>query len=344
MLVILTGAKKNIGDFLIGERAKTLLKEFLDDDIIELDRFKKLDDQLELINKSKALVLCGGPAYSRDIYKGIYPLVDDLNNIKVPIVPFGLGWSGKPFNKANNFRFNKDSEIFLSHIHKTLEKSSCRDEITMGILKANGIDNVVMTGCPVWYDMDFIGKAFKMPITPKQVVFSTGASSNLFFQSVSLLKSLKRHFPKAKIHITYHRGIFPAKGTPPRKGLSYMAIAFYGLLSGSKIHDVSSDLKKINFYQNCDLHIGYRVHAHLYFLSKRIPSILINEDGRGLGMVRSMNLPELNYNDRNLLSKMDRLFTHYKETNFSDFQKIQKYIDAKFEIMKSFLTNLKNDN
>ena len=46
-----------------------------------------------------------------------------------------------------------------------------------------------------------------------------------------------------------------------------------------EVIDVSYDEKKIDMYLDFDLHIGYRVHAHIYFLSKSKPSILLHEDG-----------------------------------------------------------------
>ena len=48
MIVLLSGAKKNIGDFLITERARELFDYFLDDKIVILDRFKNLDGDIDL--------------------------------------------------------------------------------------------------------------------------------------------------------------------------------------------------------------------------------------------------------------------------------------------------------
>ena len=67
MVVLLSGQIKNIGDFLITERGRLLFKEFVDDEIVILDRTKDLTPHLETINKSRMLVLCGGPAYASDI-------------------------------------------------------------------------------------------------------------------------------------------------------------------------------------------------------------------------------------------------------------------------------------
>lgn len=340
MIVILTGAKKNVGDFLIGDRAKKLLREFVDADIVELDRFQNLENHLEIINKSKALILCGGPAYAKDIYKGIYPLVDDLEKIKVPIIPFGLGWSGQPFGNPEAFKFQEDSLTFLKKVHQTILFSSCRDVLTQNILSRTGFKNVIMTGCPVWYDLEFIGKPFLKASSIKKIVFTTAASSKFIFQTLKLLKEIRKRFPMAQIYFSYHRGILPSFSTGLKRGFAYSLLALMAKAYNVKVLDVSDDLSKIDFYKDCDLHIGYRVHAHLYFLSKRIPSMLINEDGRGLGMVQSMNLPIFNADDDFLVEKFEKQLDNYLNTNFSDFTSISTFIDKSFLEMKRFLKTI----
>ncbi len=343
MIVLLSGQIKNIGDFLITDRARKLFEEFVDKEIVILDRTKKLDEHLDTINKSRFIVLCGGPAYTSDIYKGIYPLVDDLSKIKVPIIPFGLGWCGRPSGNPEAFKFNVESRKFLEDVHKTIEYSSCRCLITEGVLNNNGLNNVTMTGCPVWYDLPSIGKDFKEKRDIKHIVFTTAADPKLIRQTIKLIKTITRQFPAAKITMTYHRGILPDKHTTIRATIGYLAMYLGSKLTNSKvaIKDVSYDLKKLDFYDDCDFHIGYRVHAHLYFLSKRLPSILINEDGRGKGMVETMNLPIFNIEDDNLISKIDQELTHYKKTNFSSFKSVGAYIDTQFNVMKTFLEGVK---
>ena len=142
--------------------------------------------------------------------------------------------------------------------------------------------------------------------------------------------------------MTYHRGILPDEHTTIRATIGYLAMALGAKLINSKIKikDVSYDLKKLDFYDDCEFHIGYRVHAHLYFLSKRLPSLLINEDGRGQGMVETMNLPVFNIEDKHLLSKVDETLKEYKESNFNSFKEVGNYIDSHFEVMKEFLLKL----
>lgn len=340
MIAILTGAKKNIGDYLIGQRAKDLLKEYVDADILELDRFESVENHLDQINRCSALILCGGPAYDSEIYPKIYPLVNDLSKIKVPIVPFGLGWSGKPIFQPNKFQFSPQAKSFLENVHNNIPNSSCRDILTEGILKKEGFVNVTMTGCPVWYSLPHIGK--RNPRSEvKHIVVTTPAGRHLWKQSNSLLKTVKKVFPNAKITYSFHRGIFPGPKTPLRQGLSYVLMSALGIINGAKVVDVSYDLSKINFYDDCDFHIGYRVHAHLYFLSKRLPSLLINEDGRGLGMTDTLGQEDLNINQQDLMERVNNLLVKHKSENFSWFEKVYSQIDSHFSVMKSFLAEVK---
>lgn len=336
MICILTGAKKNVGDYLIGSRARKLLRKFVDTDIVELDRFKSHDDKLELLNSARAVFLCGGPAYAEDIYPEIYPLVSNLEDLKVPVVPFGLGWAGQPFGHPEKFKFKPAAKEFLDRIHVNIKNSSCRDDVTHGVLKQQGYSNVLMTGCPVWYDLGSMGKELEVSRFDK-IVYTTPAAPGLMKQNGILMRKLKKQFPKSKIICSFHRGIYPDRYTSLRYGAAYSCMALEAKLYGFEVVDTAYGLDKINFYKECDLHVGYRVHAHLDFLSRRKPSVLINEDGRGLGMVRSLGLPELNFDDECLVEKFDTLLARYRSGERSDLDHAVNVIEKKYSVMREFL-------
>lgn len=290
------------------------------------------------------MVLCGGPAYAKNIYKGIYPLVDDLSLIKVPIIPFGLGWCGFPIGKPMEFFFNEGSKSFLRNVHNTIDFSSCRDEITESVVKNNGFDNVKMTGCPVWYDLEYINNSFT-DFKAKNIVITTPAAPRLFWQTIKLVKLMKNEFPKAEnFYMTFHRGIMPDKHTKLVTSIGYilMCIGAKIYMPSIKIKDVAYKMEKLDFYREMDFHIGYRVHAHLYFLSQRKPSVLINEDGRGVGMVKTLGLPILNIDDKELFNKLRKTLKSYKSNDINDFKKVKAVFDEKFKVMYGFLMNLKN--
>lgn len=326
MIVILIGAIKNTGDYLIAYRATRLLKKFVDPEIIELNRFDPIKDHLNTINDAKALFLCGGPAYTQDIFDGIYKISPFFNEIKVPIIPFGVGWCGQPFPDYENFRFSELSMELLRKIHEKIPVSSCRDIITEKILKKMGIENVIMTGCPVWYDMDFLEHPGLNVKEVKNIIVTTPANQKFLFQTLRLINLVRSKFKKARIYLSFHRGIFPGIKTPPRKGMAYTLEALAGILKGYKIKDVSGSLEKIDFYKHSDLHIGYRVHAHLLFLSAGKPSVLINEDGRGYAFSKSLEFDNFNGYDKQVIQKISK--------------SIDENIESNFEFMKKVLSNI----
>ena len=56
------------------------------------------------------------------------------------------------------------------------------------------------------------------------------------------------------------------------------------------IVDITGSVEGFKVYDDCDLHIGFRVHAHIYNLSNRHLSILIEEDGRGAGVNEALGI------------------------------------------------------
>ena len=179
-----------------------------------------------------------------------------------------------------------------------------------------------MTGCPVWYDLPSIGKEVKKGEI-KNIVFTTPASIRHIWQNTKLLKMTRKTFPDARIVMTFHRGIWPDKHTSLKSGTGYLIMCFLAKLLVRKveIRDVAYDLDRIDFYKDFDYHLGYRVHAHLYFLSKRLPSLLINEDGRGVGMVSSLNGEILNVDDSDLYNKVETALKKVNTGDFSDHER-----------------------
>lgn len=340
--IILSGAIKNIGDFLIFDRAKKLLNEFVSDNLIEYRRDTSFDHKISELNSSRGIIICGGPGFSSTMYPNIYALTSNLKNIQVPIIPLGVGWSGKPKNEPEKFNFSDSSRELMDYIDQTSGLYSCRDEITKQILIREKYEKVIMTGCPVWYDIKSLGKEFSEKKEVKKIVFTTPADRNLFKQTIKLLNLLKRIFPKSEIYISFHRGIKPDKYTGYRSAAVYMAESFYSKWKGFKVVDTSFDLKKIDFYNDCDLHIGFRVHAHLFFLSKRLPSILISEDGRGSGMAKTFNLPDFFAFDPQLTQKIEEYVKLCLNTNFGNMKHTSKFIDDQFPVMHDFLNKIKN--
>lgn len=327
--VILTGSKNNAGDFLIKNRAKKLFSTIRPErSIIDLNAWEAFDDKcLEVINNSKALILMGGPALKENMYPGVYRLTSELDQIKVPITMMGVGW--KSFNgewgNTYNFKFNSSTKKLLDRIDNDGLTSSVRDFHSLNTLAFNGYHNVIMTGCPAYYELDYIDKPFELPGQINRVAFSLGVS---FVESPLMEKLMKnqilaakKYYSGARFEVVFHHSLDPnvfLNTHGARKKHNVRHIEFSRWLTNQNISyvDISGSAENlIEYYSNIDMHLGYRVHAHIFMNSLAKMSLLISEDGRAKGSKSAINGLVINgydgYRDGFLSKVMNRLFHGY---------------------------------
>lgn len=296
--VLLTGAKNNAGDFLIGQRAKELFAWLRPDrTLVEYDRWQPLtEEQLSVVNDSRALILTGGPALQSNMYPGVYPLVEDLDRIKVPIIAMAIGWKSpySSWEATHHYPLTESTKRLLARIESSGYLSSVRDYHTLNVFYAHGFRNVLMTGCAALYCRPHIGTAFVAPEEIRQVSFSLGVS---FFKSrqrdevnKKLILQLQEALPDAQLTVVFHHStnekVYQNTHNPNMKLLKAQVELIQWLGQQGIAHvDVSGGVEKmVEHYSACDLHIGYRVHAHIFMASISRPTLLIAEDGRGTAL------------------------------------------------------------
>lgn len=293
--VILTGSKNNAGDFLIKYRAKKLFAALRPDrEIVDLDAWKPFDQgTLELVNNSKALILLGGPALQAHMYPGIYALTDNLDDIKVPVTTMGVGWKSISGNWQDTYDYPLAAGALklLRKVEASGLPMSVRDFHTLNALAFKGFDNVLMTGCPAYYDLDYIGKPVQLPEKLRKVAFSLGVS---FIESASMEREmkaqilrLKEYFQGAEFEVVFHHGLDPntflkSHGAKQVHNRKHNEFAQWLTEQGVAYVDISGSAENlVEYYSSVDLHIGYRVHAHIFMNSISRMSVLVAEDGRG---------------------------------------------------------------
>ena len=362
--VLLTRAKKNIGDFLIFDRAKKLLSYFNKRDHIVLNAWKSLDSNIDIINDSNAIIICGGPGLKRDFYPKVYPLTKDIDDIKVPIILLGVGWSDFPGNEADikKFKFSKKSLEILRKIDASFDKFSCRDYNTRKILYNSGFYNAWMTGCPAWYDLRYVNKPFDTSNNIDKIVFTPAQREIYYSQTIEIMKMLKDMFPNEKLYCSFHRGMNQDKYTSEQEALRFNNIKKMGLQLGYEIVNAAYDLENIKFYEKCDLHVGYRLHGHINFLSLRKPSFLLHEDSRGRGFSDTMGLPGIQAweqgiignitflpkkikqytikSDRLAIRKLNNYIAEQVKNGFSKYKNLHKEFQRHFKIMRKFILSI----
>jgi len=374
--VILTGGKNNAGDHLIKYRAHQLFKSFRSDrKIIDLNGWEKLSDtDLVEINNSKALIMVGGPALLNKMYPKVYALRENLDEIEVPMLTMGIGWYSKKGNWENthDYKLSNDSVKLLEKINSSGYLSSVRDYHTLNTLFSKGMRNFLMTGCPALYDKQFLNSKIDESKTINKIAFSLGVSlrisKKMYQQMQNVLLLIHELFPSTHIDVVFHHS--PSKeyiNTHGSNRALYNAQnSFLIWLKENNFHyvDISGSAEKlINYYSNVDLHIGYRVHAHIFMNSISKLSILLNEDGRGKGLEKVLGgmifdaYDEVNdtsifkvlhrlsinidsYKENPYLIKDLKNTINYELNNGIKFMQSRLAIDSHFSVMNNFLKQL----
>ncbi len=291
----------NAGDFLIRERTLALLGELRPDrDLVLHDRWRSLDPESPEVKDAAAIVLAGGPALQRSMYPGIYPLSSPLAQLAAPIVPFGLGWKGRVASSSEvfRFRFDRSSRELLARIEADGLVGTSRDAPSVRVMQRAGLTRNVLGGCPAWYDMDAMGRPTPELRTVEHLVVSTGVlpvRSPLFFeQQVDVLRSLAARYPNAQRVAAFHHALSPEEQVSVEHGSALRLLAREAEQLGYEIVDVSGNAQGMeSLYGRTDLHIGYRVHAHILRSSLRRPSVLLAEDARAYGAGEALGSPWL---------------------------------------------------
>lgn len=295
--VLLTGAKNNAGDFLIGHRARALLGALRPDRAFtELPGWEPLGDhELDVVNRSKALVLTGGPALQRTMASDVYRLAPVLDRIHVPVVSFGIGWKSPAgrWSDTRSYPLSDGTVRLLDRIDASGHASSVRDYHTLNVLQERGYRSFVMTGCPALYELDHVGGSFDGPVDLQRVTFSLGVG---FLDSRSMERQMKDAVLRtrdavapAALTLAFHHGVdasyLDTPGATPALWHAHRRLLAWAESEGLAHADVSGGVEKLlRHYGAADLHVGYRVHAHILMSSLSKPSILIAEDGRGTAL------------------------------------------------------------
>ena len=318
--------------------------------------------------------MAGGP-----FYKAYFPLANlflaNWEHLGAPIFLMGGGWKAEVGDDWDTicFRFQQKSLLTLKKIAKQSAFIGCRDYGSERVLRRAGIHNVLMTGCPAWYDLGGLGKSMALPKGLKGLAFTPAENQHLHSQSVEVMHLLRRLFPHIPIICAMHRGIDADLETPPKAAKDYSRLVAVAKGLGFYVIDMAyGGEEKMALYNDCELHIGYRAHAHIYFLSKRRPSILITEDARGAGVLEALGTPgctgiirsarfqifqrlgldSINgflirrlyrHNSRpnpNLPRQLRNLLAEEIDSHFARFARTAQVIDAYYMTMKRFVHSL----
>ncbi len=298
--VLLTGDKENAGDFLIRDSAEHLLRHARPDRQVKvLPAWKPLDaEALDIVNSAEALILCGGPSLRPAMWPKIYPLTTSLDSIRTPIATLGVGWKGFIDERESSYarRFTEQARLLLNRVQRDGYGFSVRDPQSAQVLRDLGADGIHLTGCPVLFRQVVLSGAPPSRTSPADdyYVFSPGAvmgeSRALEKQARGVVSLLKEQLPGRCVVAFHHRlGYGTAQTTG--KGLqgAQESLRAWLVQAGVDYQELAGGHERMAaLYAGARLHVGYRVHAHLLCSASGIPSLLLSEDGRGVGAANAL--------------------------------------------------------
>ena len=345
-VLITTGAIKNVGDFLIHDRARHLLARALPTaELPTIPRWRTADPSL--IASSAGLIACGGPGLGPGLTSSTYVPLGQAMAAGRPVSILGAGWSGH-----DQVGMDAESTQTVQEIRRRGGVITVRDPLTGQRLETSTGVEAILTGCPAWYHLPQVGDPLSEVSAVRSIVFTPPASVRHLSEAVQAMRLLARIFPSAQRFCVLHRG-FPQVAVPrPSRGSlksfassirqrsNYVKVSAECRKGDWQLIDASSDLRKIDFYDGIDLHVGYRVHAHIDTLSLRRPSILIAEDVRGLGQFEALeDSYRLCAGDSELLDKLENAIQN-EVADFTTSRAAVASMNAHWPVMQSALEEI----
>lgn len=190
----------------------------------------------------------------------------------IPVYIIGSSWCIYPgIKEQTTFKINsREKNIFEMLIADKKNYISTRDILTQKLLFNNFKVEVPMTGDLGLFDVNKINKPVEIK-EPFSIAVSLPHNVRHYHETFVLAAQLKTKF-NCEVFITSHQKEI--------KDMKFGNIKYINL---------AGTADKLEWYNNVSIHVGFRLHAHVWFLRNRKPSFLICEDGRGWGNLLSFS-------------------------------------------------------
>lgn len=289
MFAVVNRAIKNVGDALIFHRGMELLRAASPGGVfVEACGWQPLAATFSAaqIGAIRRIIVPGGPGL-RNGLRTMYPFLPEAIARDIPVSFLGGGTRYFPAALPDSVpRFDAETVADLAYVARS-GPIGVRDYLTARTLQRHGIETQV-NGCPAWYALSTIDDPPVMPTRLETVAFTPPAHPLYLDQAVGLLRGVRRLFPRSDLVVGFHRGVHADEHTSIEEERRNLVLVRAAEALGGRVLDLSGSVEKLRAYDRCDIHIGYRVHAHLYFSSLHRPSFLVAEDVRGLGALHAI--------------------------------------------------------
>lgn len=325
----------NLGDGLILQAIERLIGRF-DANKLLSPRVALSSLEQAMLEESAAVILAGANQLN-DRYT-VWPglTADRIRETGLRLIPFGIGLHGE---EGYTDQLSPATRDILLALHERIEYSSWRCPRTIEYLKKELPQlepQLLMTGCPVLYDHPLLsGQLFGKEAN--NVAVTVTERGDFWARETAVIDFVAREFKRTQRYLVLHQNYSPpgrfehlANRWLPKSMLhldNYQLLRRYAIRRGFKVICPPDAAACAAFYNQIDLHIGSRLHAHLYCLSRAKRSWLIPVDGRATGVAEYLGFP---------LCQPDNLGDYMD----FDFEVVRNHAYKSYATMQTFLHSL----
>ncbi|WP_306916596.1 MULTISPECIES: polysaccharide pyruvyl transferase family protein [unclassified Arthrobacter] len=276
---------KNIGDRLITQSLVSLIEDNFGDSVsVEVVfRAATWDEVQEVVEGADHIIFACLPIRS-ELGVRVYPYLREViaSGVSYSILAAGTDLPVKD-NVPLGGGIDEESNDLLRELGARASVFSTRGLLTQRFCRQIGIESSEYQGDVAFYAPAKYGSEFVSDTTVRSIVISDPHRPEKYLRSLSvLIEGLKIEFPSASVVVALH-------------GVNDI-VRDYCLANDVEINAIHQDPENgLSIYEDCDLHVGYRVHGHVSALKNRIPSYLMEQDGRGadygLSLSRKVSVP-----------------------------------------------------
>lgn len=215
----------------------------------------------------------------RENLETTYPYLENLLSCQVPFGVVSAGTSLNMMDHPDNF-MRRISVKSLYLMKQVCEKSiffGTRDYLTQQFCIENGLKNLFFSGDIAFFNPACSHLNFSPRKKIERIAVSDPHCPSKFLRSFALLiKLLKNIFCNCEVVVFIHGRNDIIESYCHRSKTEFRKLYM------NKDHG-------LDLYSDIDLHVGYRVHGHVSALTRRKPSYLLEQDGRGCGYGLTLN-------------------------------------------------------
>ena|SRR5690554_1406000 len=260
---------KNIGDKLITNHLINAISEFGDYDFDIIWRAETWETVKDVV-LSASHVFFACLAIRPKMHKIEYPYLKDVVESGVPFSVIAAGTALNVGTISDIYSsFSTETRDLLKRVNEKATVATTRGYLSQEACHRLRLNKFIFSGDVAFYDSSRKGEEFRACRKIKKIVISDPHRSGQYLESFSALyDGIVDLFPGADVVVAQH-------------GINYDISAFCEsrAVKTEKIYENSDS--GLDIYDDADLHVGFRVHAHVSALSRRVYSYLLEQDGRG---------------------------------------------------------------